>query len=68
MKFGIRNTSFVYLNSTGNIWEDNKAHIQRAEKDGFDSFWVMDHFYHHSPDTAISFILVVSISLPRLIT
>jgi len=54
MKFGLRNTSFVYPNSTGNIWEDTKAHIQRAEKDGFDSFWVMDHFYqlpvHGSPE------------------
>ena len=29
----------------GNIWEDVKTHIQRAERDGFDSFWVMDHFY-----------------------
>ena len=45
MKFGLRNTSFVYPNGTGNLWEDTKAHIQRAEKDGFDSFWVMDHFY-----------------------
>jgi F420-dependent oxidoreductase-like protein len=45
MKFGLRNTSFVYPAGTGNIWEDTKAHIQRAEKDGFDSFWVMDHFY-----------------------
>jgi F420-dependent oxidoreductase-like protein len=45
MKFGIRNTSFVYPNGTGNIWEDTKAHVQRAEQDGFDSFWVMDHFY-----------------------
>jgi len=45
MKFGFRNTSFVYPNGTGNIWEDTKAHIQRAEQDGFDSFWVMDHFY-----------------------
>ena len=45
MKFGLRNTSFVYPNGTGNIWEDVKTHIQRAEKDGFDSFWVMDHFY-----------------------
>jgi F420-dependent oxidoreductase-like protein len=45
MKFGIRNTSFVYPNGTGNIWEDSRAHIQRAEQDGFDSFWVMDHFY-----------------------
>jgi F420-dependent oxidoreductase-like protein len=45
MKFGIRNTSFVYPNGTGYIWEDTKAHIQRAEQDSFDSFWVMDHFY-----------------------
>ena len=45
MKFGLRNTSFVYPNGTGNIWEDVKTNIQRAEKDSFDSFWVMDHFY-----------------------
>ena len=45
MKFGIRNTSVVYPNSAGNIWEDTKAHIQRAERDGFDSLWVMDYFY-----------------------
>jgi alkanesulfonate monooxygenase SsuD/methylene tetrahydromethanopterin reductase-like flavin-dependent oxidoreductase (luciferase family) len=45
MKFGLRNTSFIYPNGTGNIWEDTKTHIQRAERDGFDSFWVMDHFY-----------------------
>ena len=45
MKFGLRNTSFVYPDGTGNIWADVKTNIQRAEKDGFDSFWVMDHFY-----------------------
>jgi len=45
MKFGLRNTSFIYPNGTGEIWEDTKTHIQRAKKDGFDSFWVMDHFY-----------------------
>jgi F420-dependent oxidoreductase-like protein len=45
MKFGIRNTSFVYPDGTGNIWANTKSHIQRAERDGFDSFWVMDHFY-----------------------
>jgi len=45
MKFGIRNTTFVYPNGTGDIWADTKAHIQRAEQDGFDSFWVMDHFF-----------------------
>ncbi len=45
MKFGLRNTSFVYPDGSGNHWEDTKTHIQRAERDGFDSFWVMDHFY-----------------------
>lgn len=45
MKFGLRNTSYVYPNGTGDIWTDTKTHIQRAERDGFDSFWVMDHFY-----------------------
>jgi len=45
MKFGLRNTSFVYPNGTGKIWEDTETHIQRAEQDGFHSFWVMDHFY-----------------------
>ena len=52
MRFGIRNTSFVYPHRSGNIWENTKAHIQRAERDGFDSFWVMDHFYQlptHGP-------------------
>ena len=32
----------VHPNSTGDIWEDAKAHIQRAEKDGLDLFWVID--------------------------
>ncbi len=45
MKYGLRNTSFVYPNGTGDVWADTKTHIQRVEKDGFDSFWVMDHFY-----------------------
>ena len=45
MKFGLRNTSFIYPNGMGKIWEDTKTHIQRAERDGFHSFWVMDHFY-----------------------
>ncbi len=45
MKFGLRNTSYVYPDGTGDIWADTKAHIQRAERDGFDSFWVMDHFF-----------------------
>src|SRR5688572_14067322 len=44
MKFGLRNTSFVYPNGTDKIWEDTKTHIQRAEHDGFHSFWVINHF------------------------
>lgn len=53
MKFGLRNTSFVYPGGTGDIWEDTRAHIQRAEADGFHSFWVMDHFSQlpsHGPE------------------
>jgi F420-dependent oxidoreductase-like protein len=45
MNFGLRNTSFVYPEGTGDIWKDVRSHIQRAEQDGFASFWVMDHFY-----------------------
>jgi alkanesulfonate monooxygenase SsuD/methylene tetrahydromethanopterin reductase-like flavin-dependent oxidoreductase (luciferase family) len=41
MKFGLRNTSFVYPGGTGDIWEDTRTHAQRAERDGFVSFWVM---------------------------
>jgi alkanesulfonate monooxygenase SsuD/methylene tetrahydromethanopterin reductase-like flavin-dependent oxidoreductase (luciferase family) len=48
MKFGICNISFVYPAGTGNIWRDTKAYIQHAERDGFDSFCVMDHFYQIS--------------------
>ena len=52
MKFGLRNTSFVFPDGTGDLWTDTRARIQRAEGDGFDSFWVMDHFYQlpmHGP-------------------
>ncbi|HEY2979595.1 MAG TPA: TIGR03560 family F420-dependent LLM class oxidoreductase [Anaerolineales bacterium] len=52
MKFGLRNTSFVYPDGTGDLWADTRARIRRAEEDGFDSFWVMDHFYQlpmHGP-------------------
>lgn len=35
----------MYPDGTGDLWEDTRSRIQRAERDGFDSFWVMDHFY-----------------------
>jgi F420-dependent oxidoreductase-like protein len=45
MKFGLRITSFVYPDGSGDVWTDLRNHIQRAEQDGFDSAWLMDHFY-----------------------
>ncbi len=45
MKFGLRNTSFVYPQGTGDVWMDTSEHIRRVERDGFDSFWLMDHFF-----------------------
>ncbi len=54
MKFGLRNTSFVYPDGSGDIWTDTRNRIRQAERDGFDSFWVMDHFFqlpsHGSPE------------------
>ena len=53
MKFGLRNTSFVYPDGTGDPWQDLKACARRADRDGFDSFWLMDHFYQlpiHGPE------------------
>jgi F420-dependent oxidoreductase-like protein len=45
VKFGVRNTSFIYPGGTGDIWRDTVNHIRWVETLGFDSFWVMDHFY-----------------------
>jgi F420-dependent oxidoreductase-like protein len=45
MNFSLRNTSFVYPDGSGDLWADTQAHAQRAERDGFHAFWVMDHFY-----------------------
>ena len=44
MKFGIRNTPFVYPNGTG-ISGKIPQLVSSAEKDGLDSFWFKEHFY-----------------------
>jgi len=52
MKFGLRNVSFVYPQRTGSPWENTVVQVQKAEQDGFASFWLMDHFFQlpfHGP-------------------
>jgi F420-dependent oxidoreductase-like protein len=44
MRFGLRNTCFIYPHKDGNVWQNLQAHARQAERDGFDSFWLMDHF------------------------
>jgi F420-dependent oxidoreductase-like protein len=47
MKFGLRQHSFVWPDSTPDeTWERTKRLVQRAEADGFASYWLMDHFYN----------------------
>jgi len=53
VKFGLRNVSFVYPSMSGSTWESTKAHALHAERDGFHSFWLMDHLAQlpsHGPE------------------
>ena len=49
MKFGLQHPIFSFdysnHNNTSQIVESLKNLVTRAEKTGFDSFWVMDHFH-----------------------
>ncbi len=45
MKFGLRQSSFVFPEGNGDLWADTAAHAMLAEKLGFESYWLMDHFY-----------------------
>src|SRR5438093_452783 len=45
MKFGLSNVSFCYPARGEDIWENTRAHALAAERDGFASFWLMDHFF-----------------------
>ena len=44
MNFGLRNVSFHYPAAEASAWENTVAHVRRAETDGFDTVWLMDHF------------------------
>ena len=44
MQFGYQNPSFKWPSGEYAIWEETKKAALWAEANGFDSFWVMDHF------------------------
>jgi F420-dependent oxidoreductase-like protein len=45
VRFGMQLPSFSFPGSTGPLFETVKRIARNAEAAGFDSFWVMDHFY-----------------------
>ncbi|MFB3890000.1 MAG: LLM class F420-dependent oxidoreductase [Candidatus Bathyarchaeia archaeon] len=46
VKFGVQHPSFTYDGKNGaEIFETVKKRAKFAEENGFDSFWVMDHFF-----------------------
>jgi F420-dependent oxidoreductase-like protein len=44
MQFGFQNPSFKWPSGEYEIWEETKKAALWAEANGFDSFWLMDHF------------------------
>ena len=44
MQFGYQNPSFNWPSGEYAIWEETKKAALWAEENGFDSFWLMDHF------------------------
>lgn len=44
MQFGYQNPSFKWPSGEHEIWEETKKAALWAEANGFDSFWLMDHF------------------------
>ncbi len=69
MKFGLRHQLFHSRDwQELDAWEFTKMRAQRAEADGFASFWLMDHFYNfHGKDETDPF-LDVWTTLPALAT
>jgi alkanesulfonate monooxygenase SsuD/methylene tetrahydromethanopterin reductase-like flavin-dependent oxidoreductase (luciferase family) len=48
MKFGLQHPSFSFDGKGSQIVDSLKALATEAERSGFDSFWVMDHFHQIS--------------------
>jgi F420-dependent oxidoreductase-like protein len=44
LKFGLQHPSFTYFGSENSIFQNVKEKAQYAEEQGFDGFFVMDHF------------------------
>jgi F420-dependent oxidoreductase-like protein len=67
MKFGYRHLFFAAPNMPDvSPWEMTRRRAQRAEADGFASFWLMDHFYNfHGKDESEPFLDVWTV-LPAL--
>ena len=45
IKFGLQHPTFSYDGKNSEIFQTLKNTVLYAEKSGFDSFWVMDHFF-----------------------
>jgi len=45
VKFGLQHPSYTYNGKSSEIFQTLKKKVLYAEKSGFDSFWVMDHFF-----------------------
>ena len=45
MKFGVQHPSFSYDGKSSEIVDSLRRIVTQAERSGFDSFWVMDHFH-----------------------
>ncbi len=67
IKFGYRHQLFTSLEQPQlDAWDFTKQCALRAERDGFTSFWLMDHFYNfHGKDETAPF-LDVWTTLPAL--
>ena len=67
IKFGYRHQLFTALEHPQlDAWEFTKQRAQRAEQDGFTSFWLMDHFYNFHGKEGTAPFLDVWTTLPAL--
>ena len=48
MKFGLQHPNFTYDGVGNEIFQTLKNRVLYSEANGFDSFWVMDHFFQIS--------------------
>ena len=48
VKFGLQHPNFTYDGIGHEIFQTLKKRVLYAEANGFDSFWVMDHFFQIS--------------------